>query len=132
MIGVSLGTREDNLTACLEIVLEQITEIAAGHFQGGELERAKEHARGRIMLSMESTATRMTRLGRSLISDTELLSPERIIAELEAVEPDAVSELASILLAPESLSVAGIGPDEDRFYTAVDAINPGLARRSAA
>ena len=132
MIGVSLGTREDNLTACLEIVLEQITEIAAGHFQGGELERAKEHARGRIMLSMESTATRMTRLGRSLISDTELLSPERIIAELEAVEPDAVSELASILLAPESLSVAGIGPDEERFYTAVDAINPGLARRSAA
>ena len=132
MIGVSLGTREDNLTACLEIVLEQITEIAAGHFQGGELERAKEHARGRIMLSMESTATRMTRRGRSLISDTELLSPERIIAELEAVEPDAVSELASILLAPESLSVAGIGPAEERFYTAVDAINPGMARRSAA
>jgi len=132
MIGVSLGTREDNVAACLEIASEQIAEIAAGHFLKGELERAKEHARGRIMLSMESTATRMTRLGRSLISDTELLSPERIIAELEAVEPDAVSELASMLLAPECLSVAGIGPDEERFYTAVDAINPGLARRSAA
>ena len=132
MIGVSLGTREDNLSSCLEIVAEQIAEIAAGKFRKGELERAKEHARGRIMLSMESTATRMTRLGRSVITDTELLSPERIIAELEAVEPDAVSELASMLLAPECFSVAGIGPDEDRFYTAVDAINPGLARRSAA
>jgi predicted Zn-dependent peptidase len=132
MIGVSLGTREDNLSACLEIVAEQIAEIAAGKFQKGELERAKEHARGRIMLSMESTATRMTRLGRSVITDTELLSPERIIAELEAVEPDAVSELASLLLTEERTSVAGIGPDEDRFYTAVDAINPGLARRSAA
>jgi predicted Zn-dependent peptidase len=132
MIGVSLGTREDNVASCLEIIAEQIAEIAAGRFLDGELERAKEHARGRIMLSMESTATRMTRLGRSLISDTELLSPERIIAELEAVEPDAVSELASMLLAPECLSIAGIGPDEEHFYTAVDAINPGLTRRSAA
>ncbi|MGD0272373.1 MAG: pitrilysin family protein [Gaiellaceae bacterium] len=132
LVGISLGTREDNLGACLEIAAEQVAEIAAGNFQKGELERAKEHARGRIMLSMESTSTRMTRLGRSVITDTELLSPERIIAEIEAVEPDAVSELASMLLASERLSVAGIGPDEERFYTAVDAINPGLARRSAA
>jgi predicted Zn-dependent peptidase len=132
LVGISLGTREDNLVSCLEIAAEQVAEIAAGKFQKGELERAKEHARGRIMLSMESTATRMTRLGRSVITDTELLSPERIIAEIEAVEPDAVSELASMLLAPERLSAAGIGPDEERFYTAVDAINPGLARRSAA
>jgi predicted Zn-dependent peptidase len=131
MIGVGLSTREDNVSTCMEITSEQIGEIAAGRFLEGELERAKEHARGRIMLSMESTATRMTRLGRSLISDTELLSPERIIAELEAVEPDAVSELASMLLAPECLSVAGIGPDEDVFYAAAGAINPVLARRSA-
>jgi predicted Zn-dependent peptidase len=131
MIGVGLSTREDNVSTCMEITSEQIGEIAAGRFLKGELERAKEHARGRIMLSMESTATRMTRLGRSLISDTELLSPERIIAELEAVEPDAVSELASMLLAPECLSVAGIGPDEDVFYAAAGAINPVLARRSA-
>jgi predicted Zn-dependent peptidase len=132
LIGVSLSTREDNVASCLGIVAEQVAEIASGRFHDGELERAREHARGRIMLSMESTSTRMTRLGRSLISDTELLSPERIIAELEAVEPDAVSELARMLLAPERLSAACIGPEEERFYTAVDAINPGLARRSAA
>ncbi len=132
LIGIGLGTREDNLGPCLEIAADQVAEIAAGRFQKGELERAKEHARGRIMLSMESTSNRMTRLGRALVTDTELLSPERIIAELEAVEPDAVSELASLLLLPERVSVAGVGPDEEAFYTALFAINPGLARRSAA
>jgi predicted Zn-dependent peptidase len=132
LVGISLGTREDNLVSCLEIAAEQVAEIAAGNFQKGELERAKEHARGRIMLSMESTSTRMTRLGRSVITDTELLSPERIIAEIEAVEPDAVSELASVLLASDRLSIAGIGPDEDRFYAAASAISPALARRSTA
>ena len=53
-----------------------------------ELQRAKENLKGRIALSMESTSNRMSRLGRSLITDTELLSLDRIIAEIDAVEPD--------------------------------------------
>ena len=94
-----------------------------------ELARAKENLKGRIMLSMESTSNRMSRLGKSLITDTELLSIERIMAEIDAVEPEALAELAGVLLAPEKLSAAGIGPDEDRFLAAVEHVNPGLARR---
>ena len=80
------------------------------------------------MLSMESTSNRMSRLGKSLITDTELLSIERIIAEIDAVEAEALAELAGVLLAPERLSAAGIGPDEERFLAAVERVNPGLAR----
>ena len=43
--------------------------------------------------------------------DTELLSIDRIAAEIDAVTPDAVAELAGVLLAPEKLSAAGIGPE---------------------
>ena len=53
------------------------------------------------MLSMESTSNRMTRLGKSIITDTELLTFERIIAEIDAVEAATVSELCALLLAPE-------------------------------
>ena len=127
-LGVYIGTREDNLTECLEITREQIGEIAAGNVRPEELARAKENLKGRIMLSMESTSNRMSRLGKSLITDTELLSLERIIAEIEAVEPEALAELAGVLLAPEKLSAAGIGPREKRFLSAVERVNPGLAR----
>jgi predicted Zn-dependent peptidase len=119
LIGVYVGTREENLAACIEICSEQIAEIAAGKLRHGELARAKESLKGRIMLSMESTSNRMTRLGKSLITDTELLSFERLIAEIDAVEEDAVAELAGVLLAPELLSAAGVGPDEERFKAAV-------------
>jgi predicted Zn-dependent peptidase len=80
------------------------------------------------MLSMESTSNRMSRLGKSLITDTELVSIERIIAEIEAVEPDEIAELAGVLLAPEKLSAAGIGPNERRFISAIQRVNPELAR----
>src|SRR5204863_1651473 len=70
LVGIYVGTREENLAACLEIVAEQIADIAAGNLRDRELQRAKENLKGRIVLSMESTSNRMSRLGRSLITDT--------------------------------------------------------------
>jgi predicted Zn-dependent peptidase len=119
LIGIYVGTREENLGTCVEICSEQIGEIAAGRLRTGELERAKESIKGRIMLSMESTSNRMSRLGKSLITDTELMSFERIMAEIDAVEQDAVAELAGVLLDPDRLSAACVGPDEDRFRAAI-------------
>jgi predicted Zn-dependent peptidase len=128
LVGVYVGTREENLATCVEICAEQIAELAAGSFRKGELERAKESMKGRIMLSMESTSNRMSRLGKSLITDTELLSFERIIAEVDSVEPDAVAELAGVLLASDRLSAACVGPNEDRFRAA---IGNGVTRKAA-
>ena len=132
VIGVYVGTRDENLGACFEIVAREIADIAAGNMQERELRRAKENLKGRIALSMESTSNRMTRLGKSLITDTELLSLDRIIAEIDAVDASALAELAAVLLAPEGLSASGIGPNEDRFLKAVEQIHPGLAGQAAA
>ena len=126
-----MGTREENLGPCVEIAAEQLTDIAAGNLRPDEIARAKENLKGRIMLSMESTSNRMTRLGKSLITDTELLSFERIIAEIEAVEPDEVAELAGLLFAPERLSISGIGPSERVFRAAVRRINPSALAPAA-
>jgi predicted Zn-dependent peptidase len=131
LVGVYIGTREENLAPCLEIAGQQLADIAAGNVRPAELARAKENLKGRIMLSMESTSNRMSRLGKSLITDTELLSFDRIIAEIEAVDADAVSELAGLLLAPEKLSVSGIGPAERTFRSAVRRLNPSALARAA-
>ena len=76
---------------------------------------------------MESTSNRMSRLGRSLITDTELLSLDRVIAEIDAVEPRMLAELAGVLLDPSRVSAAGIGPGGEQFRAAVERIHPGLA-----
>jgi predicted Zn-dependent peptidase len=132
LIGLYVGTREENLDTCLEIAAAEIADLAAGNVREAELARAKENLKGRIMLSMESTSTRMSRLGKALVTDTELLSLDRLIAEIEAVEADGVAALAGLLLAPERLSAAGIGPSEERFVAAVERIHPGLPAAAAA
>jgi predicted Zn-dependent peptidase len=131
-IGFYVGTREENLAACLEIVAEQLDAMASGDIGEEEVTRAKENLKGRIMLSMELTSNRMSRLGKSLVTDSELLSLDRILAEIEAVEIPALAELAGLLLARDQLSVAAIGPREERVLAAVERLAPGLVSAAAA
>jgi predicted Zn-dependent peptidase len=130
--GIYVGTREENLAECLAIVEEQIAAISSEGPGADELERAKENLKGRIMLAMELTSNRMSRLGKSLITDSELLSLDRLLAEIEAVEATAVAGLTELLLNPSKLSVAAIGPSEERFLEAVEPICPSLVATAAA
>jgi predicted Zn-dependent peptidase len=131
-MGVYVGTREENLGECLRIVAAQIAQIAEEGPRPDELERAKENLKGRIMLSMEATANRMSRLGKSLITDSELLDLDRILAEIEAVDEGAVAQLAEVILPADALSVASIGPSEEPLLEAVEPVCPGLVERAAA
>ena len=75
-----------------------------------ELERAKEHVKGRMVLALEATGARMTRLARAALFDAPLLSLDEMFARVEAVSRDDVAELAAELYDPERLSAACIGP----------------------
>jgi len=130
-IGLYVGTREENLPACLEIAVAELADVAAGNVRPEELQRAKENLKGRLLLSLESTSNRMTRLGKATITDTPLLEVEEIVRRLESVTASDVAALANELLAVERLSAAGIGPDESRFRDAVARVSPGLLSEAA-
>ena len=130
-IGLYVGTSEENLSSCLEIAVSELADVAAGNVRRDELERAKENLKGRLLLSLESTSNRMTRLGKATITSTPLLRAEEIVRRLEAVSAGEVAALADELLAPGRLSAAGIGPDEGRFREAVAHVNPALLSTAA-
>ena len=131
-VGLYVGTREENLVECFEIVARELADVSAGNVRPGELERAKENLKGRMLLSMESTSNRMSRLGKSVITETDLLTLDELVARVEAVTPDDVAGIAAELLRLDRLSAAGIGPSERRFRAAIERVNPGLVERAAA
>ena len=131
-IGLYVGTREDNLVECLEIAARELGDVASGNVGASELERAKDNLKGRMLLSMESTSNRMSRLGKALVTGTELLDLDELIERIDAVSAADVGDLAADLLRADRLSAAGIGPSEARFRAAVQRVNPALVGRAAA
>ena len=118
-LGIYVGTRGENVGECVEIARAQVADLRAGGLSADELERAKESVKGRMLLALESTSSRMSRLGRAVLSGSEILSLDDVAARIDAVTHEAVTELAIELMAPELFSIAGIGPDHDRFRAAV-------------
>jgi predicted Zn-dependent peptidase len=78
-----------------------------------------------VVLALESTGSRMNRLGASLLFDLPLLETDEVMARFDAVTLDELRELTDELWAPERLSAAGIGPDEQAFRDAVSDVCPG-------
>jgi predicted Zn-dependent peptidase len=111
------------------VTAAELRDVAEGNLRRGELERAKENLEGRLLLSLESTSNRMTRLGKALVTDAELVSTEETIRRVKAVTEADVATAARELFAPDRLSAAGIGPRESRFRSAVAHMNPELAAR---
>jgi predicted Zn-dependent peptidase len=130
-VGLYVGTREENLRECVEVIAAELRDVGAGNIRPGELERAKENMKGRMLLSLESTSARMNRLGKAIVTGTEIVTVEETERRIAAVTPDEVAELARAVFAPERLSAAGIGPDEQRFRAAVEALNPSMTERAA-
>ena len=130
-ICIYVGTREENLRECLEVIAAELRDVGGGNLRKGELDRAKENMKGRLLLSLESTSARMSRLGKAVVMGTEILPIEEIERRIVAVTEDDVAELARDLYAPELLSAAGIGPSEKRFRAAVQRLNPSAVERAA-
>jgi predicted Zn-dependent peptidase len=122
-----VGTREDNVAEACEIIGRELESLRDGGVSASELERSKEHVKGRMVLALEATGARMTRLARAALFDAPLLSLDEMLARVEAVTRDDVAELAAALYDPERLSAACIGPQKDRFRDATASVSRALA-----
>ena len=126
-VGVFLGTREENLGTACSVIGAELRRMAEEPVPAAELTRAKEHLKGRLVLSLESPVMRMNRIGKAAVTDTEMLTIDEIIARIDAVEAEDVQALAIDYWRPEGLSLAAIGPSGDAVRRAVEGLSPALA-----
>jgi predicted Zn-dependent peptidase len=119
-VGLYVGTRADNVAAAMRIVDAELARLRTQPATPEELQRAKENLKGRVLLALESTGSRMSRLGSEVLADSPLLSLDDVVAKIDGVTIEDLETLATELWEPSRLSVAGIGPDEERFDEALN------------
>lgn len=121
-----VGTREENVAEACNVIGEELQRIGSQPVSAAELDRAREHIKGRLVLSSESTATRMGRNARAVLFDLPIESLDEMIQRVEAVTIEDVEELGAELYRPERLSAAAIGTERGLFVEALKPVNPGL------
>ena len=128
---VYAGTTPARAREVMELVNRELDDVAENGVSAEELERAKGHMRGALVLSMEDSGGRMTRLGKSEIGHGEILSMDEIIERIESVTPEDAREVAEDVLS-RPRSVAVIGPFEHGAFDEFAGAGRGATRTAAA
>jgi predicted Zn-dependent peptidase len=112
LIGIYAAVAPDNVSLVTEIMRNEVLNLATNPLSDKELDAARDHLKGGLLLSSESTDTRMTQLARNEITHGRPVFYEEVVRNIEAVTQDEISSLADACLKGR-LSMACLGPVSD-------------------
>jgi predicted Zn-dependent peptidase len=108
------GTDPGNFAKVLKAVLREVRALKKDGISVDELARAKEHLKGNLMLSLESTSSRMNRLARQELRFGAFHSIDEMLGSIDAVRLDEVEALIHRVLDEEQLALMTLGPVDRR------------------
>jgi predicted Zn-dependent peptidase len=126
LVAGYVGTREDNVEEACAVIGAELARLRSEPVSAEELARAKESVKGRLVLSSESTAARMTRISRATLFDLPIYSLDEMLVKIDAVTVEGLAELAAELYGAERLSAACVGRQESCFREALATVSESL------
>ncbi|TDL89590.1 insulinase family protein [Vibrio vulnificus] len=105
MVTVYGGTGTNQLDSLYETIQETLDTLKRDGITEKELRNSKEQLKGSLMLSLESTNSRMSRNGKNELMLGEHRSLDDIIIKIDEVTEDTVNELANQIFTEHSLSL---------------------------
>jgi len=109
---VYAGTDPARVEQTIEAILREFDKLRREPVPADELERTKELRRGRIVMGLEDSRAVAGWIGSQEAVFGEILTPEEVMARIDAVTAEQIQELATELFRPDVLNLAIVGPYE--------------------
>ena len=110
MLSVYAGTKRQAVERVLRSIAEEFHRMKQEPVSNEELRRAKDQLKGSLVLSLESTGTRMSNLARQEMYFGRFFTAAELQASLEAVTREDLQQIAQEFFGPEKIAVTVVGP----------------------
>ncbi len=107
---VFAGTSADKATELVRLVMEEFRQLKESPVSDEELRRAKDQLKGNLMLSLESSGSRMSSLARQQMYFNEFFGPSENLKRVEEVTAGQMQALAQELFDPSRIALSMLGP----------------------
>jgi len=112
--GVSVGCHPAKVPEVLSLVRDQLADIAEHGLTDSEVARGRGQSRGGLVLGLEDSGSRMSRIGKGELAYGEVLTVDQVLARIAAVTPeDCRAVAADVLRRPRCLAVVGPFAESD-------------------
>jgi len=103
------GCANEAVGEVVDLVVEELRTVKASQVPAAELQRAKDHLKGSLMLSLENTASRMSHVARQEIYFERQVTLDETLQGVEGVTPDDVARVSRDLFRDDALSATVLG-----------------------
>jgi predicted Zn-dependent peptidase len=114
LMYVYAATDEKNFSKVLKSILKELRDVKKHGVTEEELRRSKDHLKGSLMLSLESTSSRMNRLAKHELHLGSFLTIDEMLASIDGVRHDEVQALVSQVIDETQLALTTLGPLDRR------------------
>lgn len=124
LFGVYTATGSATEREALELILGELRRFRDEGVSAAELDRCREQIKANILMSLESTGSRMNSMGRNTLLYDRVPDPEETVANYDAVSAEDIRELAERIFDPAQASVSAVGRvmNADEYRKIVEAI----------
>ena len=109
-LTIYAGCDADAVREVIDLVVAELQDLRNNLISAEELRRAQDHLKGSLVLSLESSASRMSHMARQQMYFGRQFTLEDTLRGVEAVTLDDVRRVARDLLPPGALSATVLGP----------------------
>lgn len=110
MFGVYVGTQPGTADRAVEAIESELRRVAGEGLLRADLDDAKGQLKGHLMLALESTTARMSRLASHVLHGEPYRPLDEMLRLVDAVTTEETATIASAFLAPERMTSVRLGP----------------------
>ncbi|HWC97534.1 MAG TPA: pitrilysin family protein [Candidatus Sulfopaludibacter sp.] len=108
-MSIYAGTSTESARKVVESIMQEFRQLKAETVGEEELRRAKDHLKGSLMLSLESTSSRMSNLARQEMYFAKFFTLDELVESIEAVTADDVQRIARTFFDPKQIALTVLG-----------------------
>lgn len=98
MFNIYAGTGTDEMDEAIECIKQEVKEMAVNGVTHEELERTKEQIKGNLIMSMESTNTRMSFMGKHMLLRNNVETQDDIVRIIDSISRESIKEVTEKFL----------------------------------
>lgn len=110
LLTIYAGTRPGNVSQVLALVIEILREFKSKGITEQELVKAREQIKGSLLLGLESSSSRMSRIGKMEVTLEKFITLDEVVSKIDRVSLHDVNQLIEQMLVAEKLSFTALGP----------------------
>jgi predicted Zn-dependent peptidase len=108
-LSIYAGTSIESARKVVESIMGEFRQLKEETVTDEELRRAKDHLKGSLMLSLESTSSRMSNLARQEMYFARFFTLDELVESIEAVTAADVQRIARTFFDPKQIALTILG-----------------------